>query len=267
MNPKSKVLTIYSGLANGTGLSGQLCPSCEGGTSKEHSLSVSRDGDNLKWMCHRASCKFKGVESLLGVASTSTPIPVKRKLRFNSSPLPHAASKFLEDRYRITPDLASKFGLEFTNDLSNFPDDGRISIPIRSRDLATRGYVLRAVNPQEERKAINVLDGSDSGLAWFVHPGRDVVLCVEDCYSAIRAARYINTCALLGTNLSADGIDELLSSGLTKFYLALDKDAFNKTIDTVYKYKSRINLKGVPLSKDLKDMTEEELVDFLAKLT
>lgn len=265
----SKILERYSGLPDGVGLSGQLCPECEGGVSKEYSMSVSRDGDLLKWMCHRNSCTFRGTVSLLLTNPTSNsnilPSP-KRKLRFTSSPLPEEALTFLNNRYRITPDLANRFGLEFTNDLCTSPD-GRVVIPIQSRDLARRGYVLRAINSTEQRKAINVLDGSDSGLCWFTHPGSSAVLLVEDAYSAIRASRYINSCALLGTNLSSDGIEELLSSGLSKFYLGLDKDAFNKTIDTVYRYKSRIDLKGVPLSKDIKDMTEEELLILIEELS
>ena len=37
-----------------------LCPKCNGGKGKEHSLSVTVDADEAVWLCHRAHCGWRG---------------------------------------------------------------------------------------------------------------------------------------------------------------------------------------------------------------
>ena len=67
-SPRDTILETYGGMVDDTSLSGQLCPRCEGGSSKEKSLSVAKKEGSLLWICHRSSCKFQGRENLIVVS-------------------------------------------------------------------------------------------------------------------------------------------------------------------------------------------------------
>lgn len=86
---------------------------------------------------------------------------------------------------------------------------------------------------------------------------------VEDCLSAIKVARKELCCALLGTSLSDEVLDELLRVPCSRFVFILDPDAFGKAMEI----KARIGmLKEVEvkyLEKDPKDTPYEELVRVL----
>ena len=40
---------------------GMVCPNCSGGNSGDRSLSVTKDGGLIKFICYRASCNYRGV--------------------------------------------------------------------------------------------------------------------------------------------------------------------------------------------------------------
>lgn len=85
------------------------------------------------------------------------------------------------------------------------------------------------------------------------------MVVVEDQFSAIRASDYLNAVALLGTHLDDIRAEEIKASKLSPIYLALDKDAWNKTIKYCIQYRSMLGLIPLRLEKDIKNMTTEEL--------
>jgi hypothetical protein len=89
---------------------------------------------------------------------------------------------------------------------------------------------------------------------------------VEDIPSAIRASRYMSSCALLGTHLSED-IVATLARNFHTIYLALDNDATKKAIGYKRKYSLSFgNFIVVPLSKDVKNMKEIETNELIGGL-
>lgn len=269
-SPEQILISTYANLQDGTSLSGQLCPKCSGGRSKENSLSVSIDGLLLKWCCHRASCGWVGQTLVVGGGgSRSSPVQrgSKPPLSFKATSLSEENYSFLQQKYGITKELCDTFKIEWTSDLTSFTD-GRFVIPVRNFDLQPAGWVLRGINKEEKQKALIIKAKDTMGLSWFscsTEPS-DRCIIVEDCYSAIRASRYLNAVALLGTHLSPEMCDELLATGSQRYYLALDKDAFNKSIEFAFKYKNKITLEPVALQKDIKNLTEPGLADLIEEL-
>lgn len=262
--------TYANHLAEGTSVSGHLCPKCFGGSSQESSLSVSNIDGFLKWKCHRNSCGFQGSESLLlseKITAGLTMVPArKRPLSFHSVPLSAEHFEHLHSSFGIEQDTALSVGLEFTLDhCVATPNCGRIVIPLRGWDRSTpaKGNVLRAISKDEPTKSLTLKNEEASGLPFFKKIGSKRALLVEDCWSAIRASKYINTVPLLGTHLSNEAVDELRELEFKTVYLALDKDAFGKSIDLVYRYKAKLPLQVVLLTKDIKNMTEAEFIDFI----
>lgn len=264
---RNQIILDHGNLPEGGHLAGQLCPKCEGGRTREYSLSVTMTGGALKWMCHRASCAFAGVHQMSAASRVAAPSPSpirRRSVRFEGHPLDQGTLDYLESSFLINKQQAEEFGLQWTEARSD-SGKGRVVIPIRSRDFSLRGHVLRAIDSSDAPKGISSWDGSGTG-AWFNRPGSDKLVIVEDCYSAIRASQYVNSFALLGTHISSDTIDELKESGLTKVYLALDKDALNISIAHVAAHKNKLPIKVVPLKKDIKNMTHEELEELVNDL-
>lgn len=268
MSAKEDVLSTYVNLPDGVSYSGRMCPSCEGGRTKESSLSVSREGDTLKWLCHRASCGFAGCESLLFVPrDINISIPKKTRTFFSSGPLPTSHYDFLFQMYGIDASATDKAGLQITyNFCTETSTPGRIVIPVLTRDLMLRGSNLYAVSPNEIPKSKIVREREVVGMAWFTNPSSDKTIIVEDCYSAIRASKHVNAVALLGTTLSHEGVEELIATNIPKNYLALDNDAFSKTLSYVYEYRNKIKLTAVSLTKDIKNLSEQELIELIEGL-
>lgn len=275
-NPRESILERYGGLAEGLSLSGENCPRCTGGSSKENSLSVARQSDTLLWICHRASCGFRGTEHLLLISTSRNfgagPPTTKPKLIFTPIKIgwPQPYGAWLTRTYGLNKKISDIFGLEWTNDYctTNFAGHGRIVIPLKNRDLTRAGTLLRASNKDEPKKVITIKDKDPMGLIWFnctEGPSSNVII-VEDCYSALRMTEHMNAVALLGTHLSKDNVDELKSWGLNKYYLALDKDALSKAINYSQQYKNKLKLEVVSLERDIKNMSTFEFSDFINTL-
>ena len=64
MSLNSATLVGVDKLADGETAGGLLCPRCSGGTSKEHSFSVTKTRGKLLYHCHRATCGYSGAEYL-----------------------------------------------------------------------------------------------------------------------------------------------------------------------------------------------------------
>jgi len=73
----------------------------------------------------------------------------------------------------------------------------------------------------------------------------------------IRASEFITSVSLLGTNLNDKKIDELLEVKPPFIYLALDADAFAKSVEYTAKFRARTNgrIQLMRLRKDVKNMS------------
>jgi hypothetical protein len=124
-----------------------------------------------------------------------------------------------------------------------------------------RGAVVRQEfeNGKKESRIYKITEGNF--LCWYRTSYRDVVV-VEDQISACKATKFATAVALCGADLSQDKLAEIQQvAGKGRIWLAFDKDATHKTFDYLKRYRLLCegNLKGLMLSKDLKNMSYEEI--------
>lgn len=253
-------LGLTDDLFDGESRSGLLCPKCEGGRTRERSMSAWRDGHHIYYKCHRASCGAGGrviaFSSEVGsVASRDDEAPTARGSIPRILEIPDTSYGLLLERYGIPEGLLARAGAGWIDS-----GKGRLYLPCLGPGGETNGYVARSLAGEEPKALIHRLN-TDIGkdlMAFYKGPGRALVI-VEDQLSAIRASQYTNSVALVGTHLSDSRMESILSTRPSKMFIALDKDATDKAIKYAFKY----GIKIIPLEKDLKDCTEDELLERL----
>lgn len=259
---RDSLLLEYSHLGDGESQAGQLCPICRGGSTGEHSLSVSRNGNTLLWRCHRASCGYSGrsgSKATRGCERTNVPSTrgiVGRQYYRESEALPSKVVEELVRKYHLNEMQLSLLGWD--------ADVSRVTLPILNMTGDLLGCVLRSENGATPKA---LMYAEENSVALFRNFSSDKLIIVEDIYSAIRASEYMNAAAILGTHINDERIDTLRKMKCNKVYLALDADAFDKTIKFATKFRSSLAMTPVKLEKDLKNHTHDELKEFFNDLT
>ena len=256
----------FGDLGEGETRAGELCPSCEGGSTREGTLSVTRKNGTLLWFCHRDSCGFKGAAGT-GLsardrkAGRGEPLPrteargtYGRQLLRTAEVLPEDVRQTLRLRYSIDERHLAKYSVGWDARTS------RIVLPVLSRNEEALGCVLRSISG-DQPKTLNYTE--EDALAWFTNAGTSGIIIVEDQLSAIRASDYLTSVALLGTTLNLERVLELRAAK-QPVYMALDNDAINTAVKHVIKWRSILPMKFVRLTKDIKDMSNEEADDLFA---
>lgn len=231
-----------------------VCPMCGGGSTKEKSLSITLENDGtLKWNCFRAKC-----ESSRGTTFTygnQLEKAVKKKTHVFKG-----TTEALTDKAKVY--IALKWGIKEPPEHWYWTDDygGRIAMSIRSPMYVHRGWVLRAVNPNSKKKALTFVDEGEQGISWYkTQPQRGTVI-VEDIPSAVRASKYINAVALLGTGVGEDRALEIATHAPRPIIMALDQDATELSFKWAQKYKLLWeDVKVYPLKNDIKNMEEDRI--------
>jgi hypothetical protein len=264
LTPREKVLLLGRGISIGTTCRTDLCYVCDGGASKEYSFAVTRqDKDVIAYKCHRASCGWQGYEYLDG-SGAETFIPISQfhpnPYKGTIVPLEVEDLDWLEKKYDIDLEYVIKAGW------ARAIEPGfALVLPVISPKGDVRGIVLRRINEsgKKEIKTYKVMD--EPWLCWYRTAVRDIVV-VEDQISALKAARFTTSCALLGTGLSQNKVDEIKKvAGKTgKIWIAFDPDAREKALEYLKQYRMYCggNLYALMLSKDLKDMSYSEIAKF-----
>lgn len=263
MNVRERLLLEYSYLPDGTTIAGELCPSCKGGRTGERTLSVTRVGENLLWRCHRATCLFKGGSGSKASAMGETEIPqvrgtVGRNFQRTAVAVPKAPREYLSTQLFITDKHIAKWNLGWDEQSS------RLVQPVVNEYGDNLGCVLRALDGRQPKSLTHTEQGA---IAWHRNPTTAGLIIVEDIFSAIRASDYLSSVALLSTHLNDERINSIRGSGLSPVYLALDGDVYPQVIRYCQKYRNQVRMIPVKLSKDLKNMTPQELEEFFNEHT
>ena len=135
-------------------------------------------------------------------------------------------------------------------------------MPMRNRNGIVVGWNYRKLNKNQSgpKSTITMLPESEDSavMAWYpmmtVIDGKLPLLLVEDQLSAVKARCYMNTAALMGTNLSETKLNEILRCGVKRVILALDNDAIVKAAELSRKFRpffEKFTL--LPLKRDIKD--------------
>jgi hypothetical protein len=259
---RDTLLLEFSYLTDGESTAGQLCPMCKGGSTGEHTLSVSRVGERLLWKCHRASCGFSGASGSKQVGGyggrTRTPVlrgVVGRTHYRNATVIPEETLERISQAYYLEPRHLKQLGWD--------EHYSRVVLPVVSWSGEIIGSVLRSESGGSP-KALSYTE--DNAVGFFRNRESESLIVVEDLYSALRASDYINAAAILGTHLNDERISFIRSTGCAVVYLALDADAYDKVIGYVKKYRNDVRMIPVKLPKDLKNMSPSELEDFFHAL-
>lgn len=256
--------------AVGEQISGAKCPFCGGGHGHEKSLSVTRTQTAVFYRCHRNSCGKHGTIAL----SSLDPIPnrteatAKQKKRETVKEelakwdfcynMPKEVVDMLLDNYGITQIATAWAGIRWVT------NKNRISIPIRRPDGRRIGFNARSLDGKQPKSLIYI-EYPDYPLAsYYLRPNCREIWIVEDQLSAIRASDYACAVAVLGTNITEGLMNDLRKQAFARVVICLDKDAKDKAIEYSQKYSGIVGHLSVRIPpKDLKDMTTNELIDFM----
>ena len=262
MQPRETILLDFTHLRDGESVNGELCPACVGGPTGERTLSVTCREGRLLWICYRASCGFKGATGTSGsqvqgtkTESGSTRGAAGRWIARESESLDPSRREVLLGRYQIGGEAISKHSLG--------QYEGRVVLPVHSAQGEPLGCTLRSLEGAFPKSISHVEQGV---IAWYTNRTTRTLIIVEDQLSAIRASDYVNSVALLGTNLNQERATEIREAGLRPAYLALDKDAWELSVRYAKQYRTYLGLQLLRLDKDIKDMTDEEAGDLLSNV-
>lgn len=178
--------------------------------------------------------------------------------------LPDEMTTYLSNKFNMDEDyIRSKWA--WTEDYT-----GRVVMPVFNEQGRRVGDVLRSYYSKEPKALINKLEGWEGGSFHIHTKYPKAVVIVEDMPSAERlhALPGVNAVALLGTYM-----DDMLSNRIARAFprvptiLSLDNDASATTVLTIVNARRIIpTLRGIQLHKDIKNMNDEELQMYGAKL-
>lgn len=258
---KSNVVLLGAGLELGE-TTREVCPTCGGGSTKEKSLSITQTPEGLVWQCFRAKCSERGGTSRGG---TAPPLKIaapekKRRAVFDgiTKPLDERHLERVHKLWRISDPPHWWYA----------PERGRVAMSIRGPKYTHRGWVLRDIWGTKQIKALTYIDEGEESLSWYKTKGTSApTVLVEDIPSAVRVSAHVNAVALLGTRMGLDRAMEIAEYAPRPIVVALDQDATAESIKMAQRYALLWDGPIVlPLSKDFKDMTEDELNDTLRSI-
>ena len=259
---QDQLLLQYSYLADGESEAGQLCPACNGGATGETTLSVSRVGERLLWKCHRASCGFSGgsgsKRSGFDGGRTRPTVSrgmVGRTYYRTATELPSDVVEAIRSKYYLSP--------RHWREMAWCAPEERIALPVKDWDGELLGAALRSENGQQPKVKLHA---EDDAVACYRNYGSDKLIIVEDIYSALRCSDYMNAAAILGTHINDVRVLTMREIKPSVTYLALDADAFDRTIKYVKQFRGILRMIPVKLERDLKNLSPEELDVFFREM-
>jgi hypothetical protein len=254
---------IRAQLGSRSSASGLLCPRCLGGATKERSVSAWHRGLTITAKCWRNACPFRGTwDATTGMGLGYTPPASgdgRTGYRVDTLPLDQGMEAYLEGRYRLTGATLRHWGLR------QYPGSRGVYLRCTGFSGGFRGWVLRWVDGTKPKtRSYPAPEATrQPWQAWFPsRPG--LVVCVEDVFSAMRLWQQGTTAvAMLGVSLSDMKAAEL-SRHATQVVVALDSDATARAIEAARRY--NFGYRRL-LGDDIKDMTEEQLTQWITSLT
>lgn len=240
------------------------CVFCEGGERADrNTLSVTRDSDHLVlYVCHRAKCGVRG-RILLGGGGYQTTSPQRK---FIPSPYKGTVQEltiddmsYISDKWAVDLEDVFNAGWAVAAQEDVFLP---LVMPVISPVGVIRGHVLRLQNKDETKTVKSYKVADEPWCAWYVQNSDDIVV-VEDQISALRAAEFCTSVALLGVEMSQEKFEEIVRvAGTRKVWIALDRDAIRKGFDLLKRYRLYFpNLNLLFIQKDIKNMSTAELLN------
>ena len=139
---------------------------------------------------------------------------------------------------------------------------------VRSPKYMHRGWVLRDMRGVARSKALTYIDEGEVAQSWYRINHNAPTVVVEDIPSAVRVNMSgVNAVALLGTLVNEDKAIEIARYAPRPVVIALDQDATARAFQIARKFGLLWDhYRVLPLNKDFKDMTEDEIQQKLGEL-
>ena len=233
-----------------------VCPRCGGGTQREPSLDVRQDGIGvLKLKCFRASCSWFAVsvtdrDARLQARAIKPPSVYREP----TIPIQGEGVTILRNEYQCKREAVAQHGWRMTEKGTAFV------FPVLDPYGNVRGHITRTLS--KPKRVYTFKATAQPWLdhwEWVVDDDRPCIV-VEDCISACRLFGLgYNAVALLGTGMTVDQAREINKYyGTSKIYLALDNDAFEKSLHMAKRHRHAVKLLPVCLTQDIKNMQHDE---------
>lgn len=246
-----------------------VCPVCKGGSGGEESLSIWESDLGIWATCHRAACAWHSTTSLDTVgyvdrARTPKEIPDTRlkELLHNYGKMEDIRSINQSYEYQLSPDT-------IVHHMRSHPTDSlRYVMPMRDHEGAVRGCIVKAFKclPVPGPKSLTFKEKDYNGMSWYRTQGSMLtssVWLVEDPISAlVLKEQGLDAVSLNGTVLN-DGRIDILRRFKWDIHLCLDADATRQSLRLARRYLSTCRIRVHRLVKDFKDMTNEEVKEWL----
>lgn len=200
-----------------------VCPKCNGGSDKEHCLSIQGNS----WQCFRASCGYRG--------AVDPPAPQTRAKEPRHYTRPYKALN--DDQNAI---IADRFGLsDGTVDGYSEADD-RFILGVSGPQHQLRGHIAYSLSGGKP-KSVNYWAKTDEPFNHWALSSRPLaIIVVEDWFSAEKVreagATGVALCGTLVTQAMVTDISHVARNWGIPSYLALDRDAFGKSLALRAKY-------------------------------
>jgi len=238
-----------------------VCPKCDGGRSGELSLSVNEKEGGIVWLrCWRASCGWRGLTMTDPTASVERR-PMKKVTVYREpiEPLDSAYMGVLRIKYDIKPQDYSDHGWGMS------PDTQTLIMPIRCPYGGVRGHITRTFSTP--KRCFTYKATAQPWLDWWGGGPDKGLVVVEDTISACRLAGLgYPSVALLGTSISNPQAKEISTiANRRPVYLALDRDAFAKSLHLAKRHAHIVQFLPVCLTEDIKNMKHEDDIHKLFK--
>jgi len=235
-----------------SGSSRCICPKCDGGSGKERSLDVRQEETGvMRLKCFRSSCEWYGIT----ITDKNAQIQSKsmkqgRVFRDPIVPIVGAMEQRLVLDYGLIQDgyREHRWGMNERGD--------QLVMPILDPYGNERGHVTRTFESPKRCYTFKA-----TAQPWLDHwnVGADHTVIVEDCLSACRVAQLgYHAICLLGTSISVPQAQEIARTANGLVTLALDNDAFLKSLSLVQRHSHIVQMRPILLTEDLKNMEEDE---------
>lgn len=251
-----------------------LCPFCDGGQSKEVSMTVHRNQQGLLYNCHRATCGNKGFIPTNGILLTGAPKKEGKKSKIRKFDHPTIDLReedydFFYSKFELDKETVEYAGVKYC------PRLWRFAFPVFDYFGRTVGINTRSYCGGVPKTILYPF--TDDPIACWYDGGKvlgkktiPMVIVVEDQLSALKINSYTNipTIALLGTSLSEDTVRSIAFVA-RKLVVWLDYDAIMKAKSLSDKFSLSFT-EGTQIiahNTDPKDTPAESLIKIVNKLS
>lgn len=245
-------MTLFSAKAPGADYF-SVCPSC--GHAESWSIWPGTHG-HIMGTCHRALCSYGSRRLDQGQSAPTLP-PKKKEPRYYT----RSIRPLTADQEQF---IAGKFGID-SNEMEGYNDfDDRFILGVYGPvGYNRRGYIAYSLSGATP-KSLAYNEKPEEPLIHHTDTGACVAprVIVEDWFSAekVAAAGGVGV-AIMGTYLDQAKVTEIAAVATGPVYLALDRDAYHKTIGYIVKYREQfpLGLYAWSLRVDLKYESTERI--------